>query len=104
MRFDAIAVLSLSTSWALAMYRQVIGPLGMIDPIVRFFTQGFTLPVFTTLSQTGGQYGEYFVRGLSPLPLFALTAAVLYGLWTLRFQRTARARQNRAGSEQASVV
>jgi hypothetical protein len=31
-----------------------------------------------------GQYGEYFSNGVSPLPLFALAAAVLYGVWMVR--------------------
>ena len=86
----AIAVLSITISWALAMYRQVIGPLGMFDPMAHLFTQGFTLPVLTTLSQTGGAYGDFFKYGASPLPLFALSAAVLYGLWSVRFQSVIR--------------
>jgi hypothetical protein len=85
----AIALFSITISWALAMYRQVIGPLGLLEPLVRFFTQGFTLPALTTLSQTSGQYGDYFARGVSPLPLFALAAAVLYALWSVRFRSAA---------------
>jgi hypothetical protein len=80
----SLAVMSVTIAWALAMYRQVIGPLGMLDPIVRLFTQGFTLPVLTTLSQTTGQYGDFWSAGVSPLPIFVACAAVLYGIWSVR--------------------
>jgi hypothetical protein len=49
---------------------------------------GFTLPVLTVLSRMGAQYGEYFEHGVSPLPLFAAAAAVLYAVWSPRFLRT----------------
>jgi hypothetical protein len=29
----------------------------------------------------GGQFGEYFANGASPLPLFALAGAIIYGIW-----------------------
>lgn len=85
----AWALLALVVSWPLAMYREVERPLGILDPIVRTFSGGFALPALTTLSQTTGQYGDFFSRGVTPLALFVLTGAVLYGLWSPRFRRGA---------------
>jgi hypothetical protein len=45
------------------------------------FTGGFQLPALTVLSRMGGQFGEYFANGASPLPLFALAGAIIYGIW-----------------------
>ena len=83
----AWAVLALSVSWPLAMYREVERPLGILDPVVRTFTAGFALPALNTLALTSGQYGDFFARGVSPLPLFALAGAVLYAVWSPRFRR-----------------
>ncbi len=79
-----IGVLSISQSWALAMYRDVERGLGMLDPILQIFWGGFKLPILTTLSRMEGQFGDIFSNGYSPLPLFLLTAALLYILWTAR--------------------
>jgi hypothetical protein len=76
-----VAVLSVAQAWCLAMYRDVERGLGIFDPVIRAFTGGFTTPLLTVLSRLGGQYGDYFASGVSPLPLFALAAALLYGLW-----------------------
>jgi hypothetical protein len=81
-----IALISVTISWCLAMHRDVERGLGMLAPIVHVFVGGFKLPVLTTLSRTGGTYGEFIAGGVSPLPLFCLTAAVLYGLWGFRFK------------------
>ncbi len=84
----AIAVLAVAQAWCLAMYRDVeIGPLGVLDSVVHVFLGGFQLPALTTLSRIGGGVSAYFPNGISPLPLFVLTAAVLYGIW--RSPRTA---------------
>ena len=80
-----IAVASVTESWCLAMYRDVERGLGVLDPILHVFLGGFQLPALTTLSRMGGQYGEFFPQGVSPLPLFALTAVVLYGVWSPKF-------------------
>jgi len=55
----------------------------LLDPIAHVFLGGFQLPALTTLARLGNQYGDFFAAGVSPLPLFALMAAVLYGLWGL---------------------
>lgn len=87
----AWALLGLTVAWPLAMYRRVQMPLGLLDPILRTFSAGFTLPALHTLSQTTGQYGDFFLNGVSPLPLFALAGAVIFGIWSPRFWRKERA-------------
>ncbi len=76
-----IAVAALTESWCLAMYRDVERGLGVIDPLVNVFIGGFKLPALTTLQNMGGQYGGFSAQGVSPLPLFVLMAAILYGIW-----------------------
>jgi hypothetical protein len=80
-----IAVVSVTESWCLAMVRDVERGLGVLDPILRVFVGGFQLPALSTLSRLSGQYGEFFQLGVSPLPLFAIAAVVLYGVWSPRF-------------------
>ena len=86
-----VGILSVAQSWCLAMYRDVERGLGMLEPILHVFIGGFQLPALTTLSRMGGQYGDYFSRGVSVFPLFALTAAILFGIWSKRLRRSARA-------------
>jgi len=82
-----IAVIAITQSWCLAMHRDVERGLGVLDPVLNVFTSGFKLPVLTTLQNLGGQFGGISVQGVSPLPLFALTAAILYGLWSVRWSQ-----------------
>jgi hypothetical protein len=77
-----VALLSVFQSWAFAMYRDVERGLGMLEPILRVLSGGFQLPALSVLARMGGQYGDYFAQGSSPLPLFALTAAIIFGIWT----------------------
>jgi hypothetical protein len=76
-----VAVLSVFQAWSLAMYRDVERGLGILEPIVRVLFGGFQLPALNVLARMGGQYGDYFAHGVSPLPLFALTAALIVGIW-----------------------
>ncbi len=80
------AALSVAQAWCLAMYRDVERGLGVLDPILHVFFGGFQLPALTSLSRLE-PFAEYFAGGASPLPLFALTAAVLFGIWSPRFGR-----------------
>lgn len=82
-----VVVIALTQSWCLAMYRDVERGLGVFDPVLNVFIGGFKLPVLTTLQNMGGQYGGFSAQGVSPLPLFALTAAILYGLWSVKWSR-----------------
>jgi hypothetical protein len=79
--FYMLAVLALTHSWCLAMYRDVERGYGLAEPLLHVFTGGFQLPALTVLSRMGGQFGEYFANGASPLPLFALAGAIIYGIW-----------------------
>jgi len=79
-----IAVFSVFESWCLAMFRDVERGLGMLDPILHVLLGGFQLPVLTTLSRMHSQFGEFLPHGVSPLPLFALTGAILYAVWSRR--------------------
>ncbi|MFN0071601.1 MAG: hypothetical protein ACKVVP_08965 [Chloroflexota bacterium] len=77
-----IAVVSVAEAWSLAMYRDVESPLGVLNPIVHVFVQGFQLPALTTLSRLGSAYGDVFSGGVSPLPLFCLAAGLVYAVWS----------------------
>jgi hypothetical protein len=76
-----IAVASVAESWSLAMHRDVERGYGMLDPILHVFIGGFKLPILTTISRMGAQLGEHVANGVSPLPLFALAAAVIFAIW-----------------------
>lgn len=77
-----VAVLSVTEAWCMAMYRDVERGLGVLDPILHVFIGGLKLPALSVLGGMSGQYGEYSQRGVSPIPLFILTAAILYGIWS----------------------
>jgi hypothetical protein len=77
-----LAVLSVAQAWSMAMYRDVERGLGVLDPVLHVFIGGFQLPALTTLSRMGDQFGEFVANGVSPLPIFVLTGAILYGVWT----------------------
>lgn len=79
-----IGALSIAQNWALAMYRDVERGLGVLDPLFHVFAGGFQLPLLTTLSRFKTQFGDVFVNGPSPLPLFALTGVLLYVIWSTR--------------------
>jgi hypothetical protein len=38
----------------------------------------------------GAQFGEFAARGVSPAPLLALAAAILYGVWAKFSQASAK--------------
>lgn len=77
-----ITVLSVTESWCLAMHRDVERGLGVLDPILHVFLGGFKLPILLVLARlSGGQFHEALAHGTSPLPLFALVAAILYSVW-----------------------
>jgi hypothetical protein len=77
-----IVVLSVLEAWCLAMDRDVERGLGVLDPILYVFLGGFKLPFLSVLARlSAGQYHDALAHGVSPLPLFTLVAAILYGIW-----------------------
>jgi hypothetical protein len=75
-------ILAVAQAWCMAMYRDVErGPLGVLEPVINVFLGGFQLPALTTIARVGGTFEHYFPNGVSPLPLFGLTAAILYVIW-----------------------
>ncbi len=87
-----VAVLSVTESWCLAMYRDVEHSLGVIDPVIRTFLGGFQLPALSRISLMEA-YSNLFPHGVSPLPLFALTAVVIAIIWLPRHSFTMRRSQ-----------
>jgi hypothetical protein len=81
-----ISVFAVAQAWAMAMYRDVERGGGVLDPLLQVFIGGFKLPVLTVLSRFGGSF-EFLASGVSPLPLFALTAAIVYGIWSPRLAK-----------------
>lgn len=86
------AVAAVTQAWCMAMYRDVERGFGVLDPMLNVFVGGFKLPALTTLQNMGGQYGGFSAQGVSPLPLFGLMAAVLFGLWSVRWNQPRRRR------------
>jgi hypothetical protein len=78
------SVIAVAEAWCLAMHRDVERGFGLLDPILQVFIGGFKLPLLTVVSRLGGQFGEYIASGVSPLPVFVLAAAVIYGIWRHR--------------------
>src|SRR5262249_1168087 len=76
-----LTVICVTESWCLAMHRDVERRLAVFAPILDVFTGGFQLPALPTLSRMGAQAGEFTARGVSPLPLLAISAVILYGVW-----------------------
>jgi hypothetical protein len=54
---------------------------GVLEPVLLVFLGGFRLPALTTLSRMADEFGNYFVNGPSPIPLFALAAALTIAIW-----------------------
>jgi len=75
-----IAVAAVGQAWCMAMYRDVERGLGVFDPILHVLLGGFQLPALTTLNRMNLGL-EALAGGVSPLPLFALTGALVYGIW-----------------------
>ncbi len=80
-----VAVLSFIESWCLAMYRDVESGLGLLNPILSVLRGGLELPIHTVISRMGDTYGSFLPKIASPLPLFVLTAIILYCMWKYKF-------------------
>jgi hypothetical protein len=75
-------MLAIIQAWSMAMYRDVEKGFGVLDPILHVFIGGFQLPALTVISRMSGQYGDYAAMGVSPLPVFAVTAVLICIIWT----------------------
>jgi hypothetical protein len=84
-----VGILSVLQAWCLAMYRDVERGLGVFEPVLQVMIGGFQLPALSTLSRMGGAYGDYFAHS-TPVPLFIVTAAIIYGIWRVPVSRPPR--------------
>lgn len=80
----AVALIGLGSvvlNWCMAMSRIPWRPLGVFHSVLDVFTAGFQLPALTTLSQMEA-FRAWVPERVTPLPLFALAAALIFLLWT----------------------
>ncbi|MBN8730087.1 MAG: hypothetical protein J0L64_06055 [Acidobacteria bacterium] len=75
-----VSVAALGQAWCMAMYRDVERGWGVLDPVLHVLLAGFQLPALTTLNRMNLGM-EALAGGVSPLPLFAFTGALVYGIW-----------------------
>ena len=76
-----VAVGAVAQAWCMAMYRDVErGSFGVLEPVCR---RSWGLPVARLDNSCASwrSIRRYFPDGVSPLPLFVLTAAIVYGIW-----------------------
>lgn len=77
-----LSVFAVAQAWSMAMFRDVERGFGVLDPIVHIFIGGFQLPALMVISRMSGQYGDYAALGVSPLPVFAVAAALICIIWS----------------------
>jgi hypothetical protein len=82
-----VATLAIIESWSMSMVRRVDVPgEGIISSVVNFFLNGLQLPWLTTLSKMASQYAPVLDgQSISPLPVFLLAGAVIWGIWCVRW-------------------
>ena len=85
-----ISIAAVAQAWSMAMYRDVERGRGVLDPVLQVFIGGFQLPALTVLSRLSGQYGDYSSMGVSPLPIFTVLGAVIFVIWSRRFDPPSR--------------
>jgi hypothetical protein len=78
-----LATVAVAQAWSMAMYRDVERGFGVLDPVLHVFIGGLQLPVLTVLSRMNA-YGDYAASGVSPLPILAVVAAVVFVIWSGR--------------------
>jgi hypothetical protein len=77
----AVATISVTINWCMAMSRDGFSSLGVLDPVVRVFTGGFQLPALNTVSRME-MLRSQIPEVVSPLPIFALAGVILWVLWS----------------------
>jgi hypothetical protein len=82
-----VAALAITESWAMSMVRRVDVPdEGIASSVVKVFLDGLQLPWLTTLSKMATQYvSGVDGKSVSPLPMFLLTAGLIWGIWRVRY-------------------
>lgn len=79
-----IVLVSLTVSWCISMVSDDKIQVGILEAIKTIFTQGFQLPWLNTLFKMSAQYApDLATTGVSPLPIFVLSAFIIYGMWRL---------------------
>ncbi|MDH4347910.1 MAG: hypothetical protein OEW17_03820 [Gemmatimonadota bacterium] len=76
----AIGMLSVTIAWSMSMVRS---QGTVFDNIQQVFIEGFQLPWLTVLGKLSAQYAPWLKHGVSPLPLFLLTGALVWLVWKL---------------------
>ena len=78
-----VSIIAVAQAWSMAMSRDVERGFGVLDPVLHVFIGGFQIPLLTVLSRmSSGQYGNYASAGVSPLPVFAVVAALIFVVWS----------------------
>jgi hypothetical protein len=72
-----IGIFATYWSWCLAQYRDVEQGFGVFEAIKNVTLEGFRLPWLETLERMG------FVQNASPIPLFLVSAILIWALWSI---------------------
>lgn len=81
-----LSVLAFTQSWCMSMASDDKIQKGVIETLKSIFLEGFQLPWLTTLYKMSSQYAPTLENtGVSPLPIFVFTGAVIYGIWRFAF-------------------
>lgn len=83
LRFPLLVV-TFAESWCVSMVRAVEIP----DSVLRVLLGGFQLPWVNVLANMAPQYLPFLERHSSPLALFVLCGALLFGLWRIHEPET----------------
>jgi len=78
----AVAVLSVTLNWSMAMVRY---QGGVLDNVQRVFVEGLQLPWLTTLGKMSAQYFPWLRGPVSALPVLLFGALLVWLIWRIRF-------------------
>lgn len=77
----AVGGLSIAWAWCMAMYRDLERGWGVFEAAFNVLRHGPQLPAILVMQRMGNGYGEQVRMLLSPWPVFAVTAALLWLIW-----------------------
>ncbi len=77
----ATGAASVAYAWSMAMYRDMERGWGVLEPVLNVVRHGPQLPALIVLQRTGNTYGEWVQTVLSPWPVFATAAMILWLVW-----------------------